>query len=150
MWRKTSKLTRLRSALAQSDEDVLELLLDEVRRLRRDFESRFPISILNIHEPTRVIANTPILSTPLLPLRTPTTFRVYCFLDTKGTLSTLRYFGTETPNVGKLNAVPGALNASGEYAFDLVMDDQEKLNFQFDTGANLLKLSVQEFDIPPS
>ena len=131
----------------RSVDDLLKILIFETRHLRREIRSFFPISIENINRPTRVAANTPILSGPLQPVRTPTTFRVYALFDTLGTLSTLRYYGSQTPNQGNLNAIPGALNAKGEYAFDAAMDEKESINFQYSVSANMLKLSVWELDV---
>lgn len=91
---------------------------------------------------TAVALDTDFFADDLEPTNTPTTFRIYIALDTGGTVSVQRTSAAVTV-VEELNS-GAALAADASYMFDILVHEDDTINLQTDTGAQILYCMVIE------
>ena len=91
---------------------------------------------------TAVLANTDFFAADLEPTNSPTTFRIYVALDTGGTLSVQRTVAAATV-AEELNS-GAALAGDASYTFDILVHEEDTINLQTDTGAQILYCMVIE------
>ncbi len=91
---------------------------------------------------TAVLADTDFFADDLEPTNTPTTFRIYVAVDTGGTVSVQRTSAAVTV-VEELNA-GAVLAADASYMFDILVHEDDTINLQTDTGAQILYCMVIE------
>jgi|SRR5271157_1977536 len=126
--------------------DCWKKLLDlEIQKIL-DLETPQPILSLTNSPCT---ANTNIIAastsaTPLLPKKTPCIFRIYVCLGTSGIFSVQRTNGGAT-TAENLNAGV-ALTASAAYMFDIIVNSNDKIDFQSTVTGTIINLSVVEKD----
>lgn len=104
-----------------------------------------PLSTLqNVAQPAALV---PILATALVPVNTPTLFRVMVAMSNIGNLNAIITNGGNTQTV-LLNAAGGpALAATGLYTFDILINAGDSVNFSYtNTGGFIQILRVQEID----
>jgi hypothetical protein len=102
-------------------------------------------TLQNVAQPA--VAGNPILGAALVPVNTPTTFRVMVAMSNIGNFNALITNGGNTQTV-LLNAAAGpALVATGLYTFDILINAGDSVNFSYtSTGGFIQILRVQEVD----
>ncbi|MCW3989134.1 MAG: hypothetical protein NWE88_03560 [Candidatus Bathyarchaeota archaeon] len=91
---------------------------------------------------TAITANTDIFSADLEPSSSATTFRIYACMNTAGVLTVRRTRGGTTVSED-LNA--GAnLVANSAYMFEILVEELETINLQYDVNATVISLKVFE------
>lgn len=102
-------------------------------------------TLQNVAQPA--VAGTPILGTDLVPVNTPTLFRIMVAMSNIGSFNALITNGGNTQTV-LLNAAAGpALAANGLYTFDILINVGDSVNFSYtNTGGFIQILRVQEID----
>lgn len=106
-----------------------------------DYQKPIPkASLFNV----AIAANTNFLAKSISPTNTPCIFRIYVALDTAGVFSVQRTSAATTITENMNQGI--ALAANSAYIFDILVDEDETVNFQTTVAATILKLSVAEKD----
>ena len=113
----------------------------DTRSHRQVTRKAIPLQKAHIHDDA-VLANTDFLDTDITPSDPPCLFRIQVQLDTAAVFSAMVSDGA-TEMTLEFNA--GAqLTAGALHIFDMLVDEDDVVNFQCDAGANIDKFIVQE------
>lgn len=106
-----------------------------------------PTSLAAIQNVAQPAAGLPIFATGLVPINTPTTFRVMVAMSNIGNFSVIITNGINTQTL-LLNAAAGpALAANSLYTFDIIVDTGDSVNFSYSVGGGTVEiLRVLEID----
>jgi len=111
------------------------------RNARQVTRKAIPLQKAHIHDDA-ILANTDFLEADITPSDPPCLFRVMVQLDTAAVFSAMVSDGT-TEKTLEFNA--GAqLTAGALHIFDMLVDEDDVVNFQSDQNANIDKFIVQE------
>jgi hypothetical protein len=104
------------------------------------------VSILNkpIAANTNFISTDPAKTPPLKPTNTPCIFRIYVCLSVAGNFSVQRKKASQATTEYMDQNV--ALAANSAYMFDILVDEDETIDFQTTVAATIIKFSVVEVD----
>jgi len=134
----------LKMPFAQCWQKLLTLIVQPIINL---LQITKPISVANLNT-VPVSANTNIISTDatkqLYARNPPCLFRIYVVFQGAGTLTLYRT--TSGQAIPELLNAGGQLSANTAYLFDVLVDQGEKIDFQYSAGTVLSKLSVVEKD----
>ena len=96
--------------------------------------------------PQPALAGDSILAADLVPVNTPTTFRIMVAMSNSANFNAIITNGGDTQTV-LFNAIPGVLVTDGLYIFDMLVNAGDSVNFSYaNTGGFIKVLRVQEID----
>ena len=111
------------------------------RSARQITRKAIPLQKAHIHDDA-IVANTDFLDTDITPSDPPCLFRVQVQLDTAAVFSAMVSDGT-TEKTLEFNG-GSQLTAGALFIFDMLVDEDDVVNFQSDQNANIDKFIVQE------
>ena len=106
-----------------------------------------PIFLTSLHNQALPVANTNWLPADLVPVNTPTTFRIMVAVSIGGNFSAAITNGGNTQTL-LFNAIPGpALVLGSLYTFEMLVEAGDTVNFRYSAAPGIIqKLIVEEVD----
>lgn len=113
----------------------------DTRSARQVTRKAIPLEKAHVHD-TAATTDTDILAADITPSDAPCLFRIMVQTDTAAVFSALVDDGSSESQL-KFNG-GSDLSAGVLYMFDMLVNEDDEINFQFDDDVNVDKLIVQE------